>query len=120
MIEIHLNTIITYKVKKPKDYSKGGFYLILDTKTNKKYIGKSIDYLARLKQHLYTSNKSTLIDKELKKDVTIFKFYLIHKYSEFNIDFFNRKLETKIEHKLIKENQTYYPNGFNIAYYEYI
>lgn len=79
---------------------------------NKKYIGKSIDYLARLKQHLYNSNNKTLIDKELKKDVSIFKFYLLHHYSEFKINFFNRNLETKIEHELIKQKSNLLPKRF--------
>ena len=120
MVEIKLNEIKSYKVKRANDYSKGGFYLIIDIETNKKYIGKSIDYLSRLKQHLYKSSNKTLIDLELKKDISKFRFYLLHKYSEFNINFFNRKLETIIEQKLIKENQTYSPKGFNNTYYEYI
>jgi predicted GIY-YIG superfamily endonuclease len=53
MIEINIENILSYKIKQVKDFNKGGFYLILNTRTNKKYIGKSIDYLGRLKQHLY-------------------------------------------------------------------
>lgn len=120
MKEISINNILSYKIKKSNDYSKGGFYLILNTENNKKYIGKSIDYLARLKQHLHKSNNRTLIDIELKKGINNYKFYLIHSYNEFNINFFNRNKTTIIEQKLIKEIKSYYPNGFNIAYYEHI
>jgi hypothetical protein len=120
MIEISIENILSYKIRKSKDYSKGGFYLILNTLNNKKYIGKSIDYLARLKQHLYISNNRTLIDIELNKDIGNYKFYLLHRYTEFDINFFNRNKTTIIEQKLIKEKKSYYPNGFNIAYYEHI
>jgi hypothetical protein len=120
MIEINIDNILSYKIKQVKDYNKGGFYLILNTRTNKKYIGKSIDYLSRLKQHLYKSNNRTLIDIELKKSISDYKFYLLHTYNDFDINFFNRNKSTIIEQKLIKEKKSYYPNGFNVAYYEHI
>jgi len=120
MIEINIENILSYKIKQVKDFNKGGFYLILNTRTNKKYIGKSIDYLGRLKQHLYKSNNRTLIDIELKKSISDYKFYLLHSYNDFDINFFNRNKSTIIEQKLIKEKKSYYPNGFNVAYYEHI
>mgnify|MGYP003534834571 FL=1 len=94
--------------------------MIKNIKTNKSYIGKSIDYLARLKQHLYKSSSKNPIDSELKINLNDFKFYLLGRYVDYDINFFNRKLEIIIEHKFIKTHQSYYPSGYNISYYEHI
>lgn len=120
MKEILINEILLHKIKPNKDYSKGGFYLIKNFKNNKCYIGKSINYMSRLKQHLFNSNNKLLIDKELNLDVNNFKFYLISEYNEFGIDFFNRRFETLIEQKYIKEFNTIIPNGYNIRTYGHI
>ena len=125
MVKINKNDILSYKIinlryRKTDDYSKGGFYMIKHIKSGKSYIGKSIDYMARLKQHTYISNKQTTIDVALKGNLNEFEFYLIFDYKVFNIDYFNRKLETIIEQKLIQEYKTYTPNGFNVRYYGHI
>lgn len=120
MQEIELKDILSYKIKKRKNYLLGGFYMIKNIKTNKCYIGKSIDYLARLRQHLYKSNSKNLVDIELRNNVSDFKFYLLENYIEYDINFFNRKLEIKIEHRFIKKHKSYHPIGYNISYYEHI
>lgn len=124
MKKINLNDILNYKCKLPykskDDYSKGGFYIIKHIKYEKSYIGKSIDYMARLKQHTYNSNKKTIIDIALKTNINDFEFYLIYDYQFFKINFFNRKLETIIEQHLIKEYKTYSPFGYNVRYYGHI
>ena len=117
MKEILIDEILSHKIKPNKDYSRGGFYLIKNVSNNKCYIGKSINYKSRLKQHLFNSNNKTLIDKELKLNINNFKFYLISEYKEFGINFFNRKLETLIEQKYIKEFNTINPNGYNLRTY---
>lgn len=98
--KINQNHISEYKIKNKQNYNKGGFYLI--TSCDKIYIGKSIDYMARLKSHLYPSNNKTKIDIELNKCSNEFEFYLLAKYSEIGINFFNRKLETIIEQTFIQ------------------
>jgi len=120
MKEIFLEEILNYKIKYNKDYSKGGFYLIKNTLNNKCYIGKSINYMSRLKQHTYKSNDKTIIDKELNLNIKSFKFYLISEYNEFGINFFNRKLETIIEHRYIYNFKTIHPKGYNVRTYEHI
>lgn len=99
--KINIEDVIKYSIKRNIDYKKGGFYFIVNKNENKCYIGKSINYMARLKQHLYPSNERTNIDIELKNSLEKFEFYLLAKYSDLDINFFNRKLETIIEHRFI-------------------
>ncbi len=124
MIKIKKTDILNYKCnlkyRKTDDYSKGGFYMIRHLNSGKSYIGKSIDYMARLKQHTYNSNKKTNIDVALKVNIDEFEFYLVFDYKVFGINYFNRKLETIIEQKLIHEYKTFFPYGYNIKYYEHI
>lgn len=118
--QIEINSIKTYKIKTQKDYLKGGFYMIKNKKNQKCYIGKSIDYMARLKQHTYNSNNKLIIDKELKKSLDDFDFFLLIKYKDVGINFFNRKLETIIEHRLINIKNSIIPFGYNNRHYGYI
>lgn len=84
-----------------RDYSLGGFYLIKNTKQNIIYVGKSKNYLHRIRQHLYLSNKKTAIDMAIKVASDDFEFYLLARYKDIGINFFNRKYETIIEHRFI-------------------
>ena len=120
MKEILLNDILKHKIKPNKSYKYGGFYLIKNVENNMCYIGKSINYMSRLKQHIYKSNDKTIIDRELNINIDNFRFYLISDYYENKINFFNRKLETLIEQKYISEFNTIYPNGYNIRVYGHI
>jgi hypothetical protein len=121
MTKIHLKDVLKYKQRRKShsDYDYGGWYLIENTLNGKKYIGRSIEYLFRLRQHVTFKNPKILIDKEIKKyGMSNFNFYVIDVYSSYNIDFFNRKIQGVIEQKFIKEYKTNYPYGYNIAYYE--
>ena len=118
--KIKPNLILSYKISPNKDYSRGGFYMIINRVTKMIYIGKSIDYMARLKQHLYLSSNKTLIDKELNYNPDLFDFYLLAKYEDIGINFFNRKLETVIEHRFIGKANSLYPNGYNNTYYGHL
>lgn len=118
--KIKPNHIYSYKIRKSRDYSKGGFYMIVNRITKMIYIGKSIDYMARLKQHLYQSSNKTLIDKNLKKNPELFDFFLLAKYEDIGINFFNRKLETIIEHRFIGIANSIYPKGYNNTYYGHL
>ena len=121
MYRIEIGDILNYKSKKKShsDYNHGGWYLILNKLNNKRYIGKSIEYMFRLKQHLNLKNPKTVIDKEIKIiGYENFEFYLLNHYNEYNINFFNRKLEVKIENELIKQIKSYHPFGYNIKFYE--
>ena len=120
MIEIPLEEILNHKIKDNRNYLFGGFYMIENKINGKKYIGKSINYMSRLKQHTYFSKSKTLIDLELNKDLNSFKFYLISTYVDLEINFFNRRKETEIEQGLITKNNANYPNGYNIRYYGWI
>ncbi len=123
MKEIFIDDILKYRQIRSShsDYRFGGWYLIVNTKNNKSYVGKSIEYMARLKQHLKIKNPKTIIDNQIKDNgINSFRFFLIKKYSEMNIHFHNRKLETIIEHTYINKLNTNYPNGYNIAYYEHL
>jgi kynurenine formamidase len=121
MKEIFIEDIKKYKPQKKShsDYSYGGWYLILNTLSKKEYVGKSIEYMFRLKQHINCSTPKTLIDKDIKLiGVDFFKFYLIKEYSEYDVNFFNRKIEGKIEQMLIKERNSNHPIGYNVKFYE--
>jgi hypothetical protein len=96
--KIDLNFIKRYKYKPSNDYSKGGFYLI---KTSKGiYIGKSINYINRIKQHLYNSSNKIDIDKILNTN-TYIESYLLLGYNAVGINYHTRKLETIIEQTFI-------------------
>jgi len=117
MIEIKINHIKEYKRnrKSHSDYSFGGWYLIKNKVNNMCYIGKSIEPIERLKQHLYPSTSKTQIDKEINFfGENNFTFYVVDFYKKYGIDFFNRSLELKIEKNLIKKYNTFYPKGYNL------
>lgn len=120
--EISIDHILQYKKERNGngDYSLGGIYLIYDSVHKKGYVGKSINVIKRLKSHLALakSNKGICIDKTMHGRLSDFKFFILSKYDDLGIDFFNRKLESIIEHTLIGEYKTYYPFGYNIRYYE--
>jgi len=121
MIKINIEEIVSYRQKKKShsDYSLGGWYMIVDDSNGKKYIGKSIEYMFRLRQHLFIKNPKTLVDGIIKdKGMYNFSFYLIKEYNSLKINFFNRKLESKIENKLIINHKSFLPYGYNVRYYE--
>lgn len=119
--KICIEQILSYKIKPRKDYSYGGFYLIKNIVSGKCYVGKSIDYMARLKQHTFKSKSKTMIDAALKNEgFENFEFYLLATYQELDINFFNRKLETVIEHRLITKYKSNYPIGYNERHYGHI
>ena len=118
--KIKIEDILEYSIKGSTDYKKGGFYLILNKTENKCYIGKSINYMARLKQHLYPSNKRTNIDVELKNSLDKFEFYLLAKYSDLDINFYNRKLETIIEHRFISTALCHNYKIYNTRHYGHL
>jgi len=99
--EITLDSILKTKIVRRRNYNDGGFYMIINLSNNTYYIGKSKDYMSRLKQHLYNSSKTTNIDIALKNKDFNFKYFLLAKYTDIGINFFNRKLETIIEHRFI-------------------
>lgn len=103
------------------DYSNGGWYLIERKCDGKKYIGKSIEVLHRLRQHTSQSNPKTDIDTSiLELGVDSFRYYVIDTYKNYGIDFFNKELETVIENELIRVYKTFAPHGLNKTYYERI
>lgn len=59
MKEINLKEILNYKSlkKSHSDYTYGGWYMITNINNNKSYVGKSIEYMFRLKQHLKIQHK---------------------------------------------------------------
>ena len=121
MIEINIEDISSYKIKYRKGYSLGGFYLIVNMLNNKGYIGKSMDYMARLKQHTYKSSNKTEIDKAINEfGIYNFKYYLLDDYIRLDINHFNRKLETIYEHRFITKFKTFYPLGYNIRHYGHL
>ena len=118
---IPLRSISNYKKKRDKhwDYSLGGWYMILDVSNGMKYIGKSVEFMFRLKQHLNVKNPKILIDKIIKeKGIECFEYYVLDKYTRHNIDFFSRSKEISIENMLIKSHKSFSPFGYNIKYYE--
>jgi hypothetical protein len=116
--QISIDSILSSKPLK-KDYSNGGFYLIIGDE-NDFYIGKSIDYMYRLKVHSYKSSDKLNIDKKLNDGFDLFNFYLILTYNEIGINFFNRKLETVIEHRLISEAKKIFTKTYNKQHYGHI
>jgi hypothetical protein len=118
--KIKIEDILKYSIKRSTDYKEGGFYLILNRTENKCYIGKSINYMARLKQHLYPSNKITNIDIELKNSLDEFEFYLLANYLDLDINFHNRKLETIVEHKFISTALFHNYKIYNTRHYGHL
>lgn len=96
---ITLEDILSYTFKRVNNYEKGGFYMIESYQNI--YIGRSKDFMYRLRQHTYKSTVKTKVDIELNKSIGEYKFYLLANYKAFSIDFFNRKLETIIEQTFI-------------------
>lgn len=117
---LSIKDIYSYKIKPIKGYENGGFYMILNKENNTCYIGKSIDFYSRLKIHLYKSHNKTNIDIALKSNVHDFEFYLIATYKELGINFFNRKLETIYEHRLMTEASNNKFNLYNSIHYGHI
>lgn len=121
MTEIKIDDILKYKPNRNRsrgDYSRGGFYMIKH-ENGMCYIGKSVDYMHRLKSHIKCSPK-LLIDVHLHSEIRLFKFYLINDYDYSEINFHNRHLETVYEQTLIKIYQTKHPKGYNIKTYEHL
>lgn len=120
--EITRNEIIEHKVdwRYANSYYLGGFYLIEHTVSGKKYVGKSRYLFRRLKDHLHNANRGISIDIDLAMcgQVEEFKFFKILDYEAVGINFFTRKLETIIEHRLIKFFNTMHPYGYNIKFYD--
>mgnify|MGYP003462550266 CR=1 FL=1 len=122
-MEISIIDILSYKkVKYNKCYTYGGVYMIYDTVNNKYYIGKSIDYMHRLKDHYYNSlrNSGLLIDKTMHNRIDEFRFYLLSAYTELKINFFNRKQEIVLEQSFINTYQSFFPKGYNILHYGHL
>lgn len=122
MEKIDIETILKYNIKRRSkgDYTKGGFYLITDINNKNLYVGKSKDVILRLKDHIYNAKnkKGLLIDRYISDNVYNYNFYIIDKYINYGIDFFSKNLDNVIEHKFIKDFNTYYPNGLNKTFYE--
>ncbi len=94
--------------------------MIWDNAKKMGYVGKSIEYMERLKSHVHCANKNTnlFINKAMHGNIDNFEFYLLLDYSSVGISFFNRHLESEIESELIKELKTYYPFGYNVFKYK--
>lgn len=121
LYEIAIEDILNYKYCYPKYADNlGGIYLIENTNNNKKYIGKSIDYMYRLKTHLFPSSNKSNIDIELNLNKYEFTFHLIFNYKELGINFFNRTKSTIVEQLIISKLKTYIPYGYNSAHYGYL
>jgi len=122
LIKINVEDIIIYRRKRVNhsDYRYGGWYLIYNRKTNRGYVGKSIEYMFRLRQHLLIKNPKTLIDIELKANPDDFDYFLIDSYANKEINFFNRENEMIIESALIGKFKTNFPLGYNNRHYEHV
>lgn len=125
MKKLKINDITSYNINWKRsrwDYSYWWWYLIKNIKEWKLYIWKSKDVLNRLKSHIYNSrkNKWILVDRAMFNNLDNFEFFIIAKYTDFWVNFFTRKLETKIEYKYIADFKSYFPYWYNQKYYEYI
>ena len=120
MEEIFIDEIIKYKTKRKSkgDYSYGGFYLITDYDMKPIYVGKSIDYMLRLKNHLTNakSNRGIVVDNIISS-MSNARYFLIESYNNLGINFFTRSLEVYYENKYINKFNTFTPNGYNFTYY---
>lgn len=85
-------------------------YLIKNKINNKNYIGQTINYEKRIKEHLYLrkDRKNMIIDSAINKyGKENFEFKIIDiAYSQNKID--------ELERKYIKEYNSLIPNGYNI------
>lgn len=85
-------------------------YLIKSKLNNKCYVGQTIDYQKRMKEHIYgrNDNRNSIIDRALKK-------YGIENF-EFNIIDISYDQETAddLERKYIKDYKCLRPSGYNI------
>ena len=79
------------------------------------YVGKSMCFMNRLKNHIYNAknNKGIFVDKKMYLRIDDFSFYEIATYKEFKIDFFTRQLETIIEREFVHFLNTLTPYGYN-------
>lgn len=85
-------------------------YLIKSKLNNKCYIGQTIDYKKRTKEHIYgrNSNKNSIIDRAIKKHgKDMFEFSVID-YAT------NQDDADELERKYIQEYNSLKPNGYNI------
>lgn len=118
--EISISDINNFKCKTNKDYTLGGIYMIVNKNKNICYIGKSINYMLRLKQHIYPSSNKTNIDIALNEGVDLFDFYVLSKYVDTGINFFNRKYESILEHRFISTALEYNYSIYNTIHYGYL
>lgn len=116
--EINILDIYSCTIRYSRDYSLGGFYKI-ESDSNI-YIGKSKDFMGRLKQHTFKSSNKTRIDKDLKINLEYYKYYLILDYKSQSINFSNRKLETILEQTFIKLANSSNKNILNDRVYGHI
>jgi len=96
---IDLKDIASHKQITDGTYTRGGFYMI--SSIDSAYVGKSIDYMKRLKSHTYPSSNKIRIDKELNGNINDFNFYLLLDYNSCGINFFTRHMEVIIEQTFI-------------------
>lgn len=110
------------KKYRSRGYLDGGFYMIKNIKSDMIYIGKSRDYIFRIKEHILLSkrNSGIFVDKSMYGKLEDFEFYLIAKYLDLGINFFNRKLEFEIERQLVINYSCSFPRGYNKTYYEHL
>ena len=121
MRKIEIQEIVNYKIKYRIGYSLGGFYLIRNPLNGKCYIGKSMDYMARIKQHTYPSNNKLVIDKELNLyGWENFEYFVLDNYVRLDINHYTRKLETIYEHRFITFHKTFHPHGYNQRHYGHL
>lgn len=106
--------------RKSRSYIEGGFYMIKNTVNGKIYVGKSMNYLARLKEHQYPSSNKSLIDIDINNKDMKFEYFLLAKYKDLGINFFNRELETIIEHRFITIAGSTNPHGYNRRHYGHL
>ena len=77
VVELSIEEVLSYKIKPVKNYQNGGFYMIKNKISGKCYVGKSIDFKARLKQHTFKSNSKSLIDSAIKNEgLENFNFFM--------------------------------------------
>lgn len=85
-------------------------YLITNKRNNKQYVGQTINYEKRIKEHIYgrNGNKNSIIDRAIKK------------YGKNNFDFSvieitkSSQEADRLEKKYIKEFKTLKPKGYNV------
>jgi len=115
--KIKLEDVFKSKSSPLRDYSNGGFYLI-NTEFGL-YIGKSIDYMYRLRSHLQKSSNKTTIDRLLNNCNNI-DTYLLLNYKEAGVNFFNRKLEIIIDQTFVSIAHSHNYNVLNDRIYGHL